>query len=171
LLTARNATKVEVRLDGKVVQDPYLVTVIIRNVGPSDISEANFNRANPLKLTVDGAKVVDFMDSSEEDLPYTLGGEGDTVLVGPGLLPAKSELSLRILTEGEPEAIDIGDLINVDVKGMPRPLLSDPWSMYMSEPLARLMAEQVQSTRAALIAAGIMVTTTAGVFIALQLLR
>jgi hypothetical protein len=135
MVAARTEKKVEIRLDGIVVDDPYLVTVTFHNAGPGDISESSFSRSMPLKVNVVGARVVDVVDTSDDAMPQQLSDD-HILLVGPGHLPAKSRRTLLLFTEGKPEGLQIGHLVNVDIKqvsiqnmneGMARQVMGGPF--------------------------------------------
>lgn len=119
------AKNLEIRLDGKVMEDPYVLTVIMRNAGPNDIAESNFNRTKPLRVTVMGARIIDIMDQEDEDLPHRMSDDGADLLVGPGLLPAKSQRTFYAFTDQKPSGIDVGKLVDVDIKSDGVPIFGD----------------------------------------------
>lgn len=119
MVTGTSFKGVEVRLDGKVIKDPHLVTIALRNAGPNDISRNSFDGALPLRATLHGAQSIDLIVPSDDELPYALADDGSTLLIGPGHVPTKAKKSATLITEGEPTSIDFGDLIDVDVTCAP----------------------------------------------------
>lgn len=116
MVTRGNVEGLEVHLKGSILDNPHLVTVALRNIGPNDITTSSFDDRTPLKVTVHGARAVELVGTQESNLAVVLDADGATLHLGPGHIPAKSERSVVLLTEGEPLSVSFGDLINVDVR-------------------------------------------------------
>lgn len=119
MVTGTSVKGVEVRLDGKEIEDPHLVTVDLYNAGPNDISRSSFDGARPLQAALVGAKSIDLVVPFDDQFPHMLADNGATLLLGPGHLPTKEGKAVTLITEGEPTSIHFGDLVDVDVTCVP----------------------------------------------------
>ncbi|MFE9235250.1 hypothetical protein [Cellulosimicrobium funkei] len=111
-----NLEGLEVRLRGAVLQDPHLITVTLRNLGPSDVATANFHGGNPLEIKLRGARAVDLVGSTNATVPCTLDSDGERLLLGPAHIPTKGGRSVVLLAEGQPRTLSFGDLVDVDLE-------------------------------------------------------
>lgn len=116
MVTVESSNKLEILLNGSVVREPHLVNIVMHNAGPNDISGSNFDRSMPLKLAVRGANIVDMLEQQDDRLPQIVSDGGGSLLIGPGLLSTKVLRSTAFITEGKPEGIEFGRLVNVDVR-------------------------------------------------------
>lgn len=116
MVTGGNVEGLEVHLKGSILDNPHLVTVALHNIGPNDITSSSFDNRAPLEVTVHGARAVELVGTHEGNLAAVLDADGATLHLGPGHIPAKTERSVVLLTEGEPLSVSFGDLVNVDVR-------------------------------------------------------
>ncbi|MFF2842517.1 hypothetical protein [Paenarthrobacter sp. NPDC057981] len=88
----------EVSYEGTPVQDPYLVKVTIKNLGPSDISTRHFDSGQMLKVMFP-AGYVSTMDTDVAATPTIRLGP-DFLGIPPLLLKRGAAINLDVLVDG-----------------------------------------------------------------------
>lgn len=94
---------VELRYKEQQVKDPYVVEIVLTNVGRKDIPSTAFDRQRPLVFGV-GAYIIAILDV-RRSLPGTPQPEcdfdwGSFVEMKPELLPARQEITISVLVDG-----------------------------------------------------------------------
>lgn len=111
-------TGLEIRNDGRVLNDPHLVTVEIISRGRCGIPPESFD--GPIELDF-GAEIVTVLESisaaTPEAVPAPVVTRTATALqVGPALLAREHKISYRILVDGDAHFVGKHSLVNVDVR-------------------------------------------------------
>jgi hypothetical protein len=114
-------TDLAVTFAGFPVEDPHLVTLRLRNVGPHDITREHFDLGNPLLVGLNSKFMGLLSSTSSDGVPskvvttWAIGTENANIGLGPGLLPKKAEWVVEFLTQGTSVPVAKGRLINTDV--------------------------------------------------------
>lgn len=101
------------------VNDPHLVTLRLRNVGPSDVSSSHFDAGKPvvisLNCTMFGVTSTSHPDST---MTTAVGGEG-VVELRPCLLVRGEEWLVTAVVGGKPNPKLTSPLIDTDIVDVP----------------------------------------------------
>jgi hypothetical protein len=108
----------QIKVRGKVAQDPHLVTVRLVNSGHRDIRSDDFDRQKALVLRL-GVPILDILSSADEDdQSFELSGDEELELT-PTLIRRGRHISVNILTEGKPNLSCFSSLADVKVRLQP----------------------------------------------------
>ncbi|WP_156365955.1 hypothetical protein [Nocardiopsis sp. NRRL B-16309] len=123
---------IEVRVNGRTIHEPHIVTLQLSNVGPRDITSSHFDSGKPLRFVfdkVDYARdvVMDGQRDNTEEIKasMTIAGEAGTgkikpgtaeMTVGPILLQVGASLTFNILTSGRPKISIVNSLVDTDLE-------------------------------------------------------
>lgn len=110
---------VEVRYDGKAVENAHVVRLRISVRAPKAITSERFYEGNPIRMALDaevlGLLSVSGAPASPALPPVTLSGNR-TIELGPGLLHRKHRIQIEVLTSGPVTRIRAQDhLVDVDL--------------------------------------------------------
>ncbi|MGW1341855.1 hypothetical protein ACWCOV_12425 [Kribbella sp. NPDC002412] len=123
LSTMSPLADVSVHVDDREVIEPHSLTVEVTNSGRHDISKAEFQDAEPIKLDV-GAKILKILDIAiipARGTPTPCDCTESVLRIGPGLISRGQCIRAQLLTDGIPHkklstnSIS-SDLIDVDVE-------------------------------------------------------
>lgn len=122
------------------VRDPVLVTVVMINSGPRDISSDMFDSSAPIKVRIGGEFYG--MTRVEGDVAMVLpaiGSKGDesVVLIRPQLLKRRQSWSFSAVASGDTRVSVRLPLINTDEKE----LVPRDWSGTIWSPIGQALAE------------------------------
>lgn len=101
---SQSVSGIAVTHNGQVLQDPYLATVNLVNVGRHAISSDHFDRQRPIILDF-GVPIIEVVRAGQVNAD---GGsiehvvDGTKIRIGPDLLTSKSRFSIQSLTQGRP---------------------------------------------------------------------
>ncbi|MBY0440844.1 MAG: hypothetical protein K2Q25_01715 [Mycobacteriaceae bacterium] len=108
----------EVRFNGRLVQNPYIVDFAATNIGHKAIASKDFDAEKPLEVGI-GAEVIAQMRLPKASSSHLLqvGDDNTSVLVRPEKLAAGAHRHIRLLVAGKPDIIIPEDhpLIDTDV--------------------------------------------------------
>ncbi|MHA7226686.1 hypothetical protein [Glutamicibacter soli] len=112
--------KLEVSYDGKRVENPYLTTLWIKNVGPRDVPSSAFE--DDLRVKISG-RFFEFIDIETNNginpavmSDSTARTSGSSViLIPPRLIPKRTVWVFKFLTSGESKILDRGELQDTDI--------------------------------------------------------
>lgn len=111
LLTDESVTEtgIEVKHQGVNLQDPYLVTICLENVGRYAVTSSHFDRSRPLAidLGVNIKAVTKLSISPSTGSSYEHSTVGSKLLLGPDLLEPGQVLIVQLLTDGVPKIDDL----------------------------------------------------------------
>jgi len=106
------------------VDDPYLLTLRLANVGPLDIATEHFDAARPLRIDLDctfyGLTSLTSPGTTLSTTTGAIGGEG-YIEIAPGLLRRGTEWSIEVVVGGPPAPVLTSPLIDTDVVDPPTP--------------------------------------------------
>lgn len=108
----------EIRLDGKALDDPRTVDILMRNQGKRDISTAAFDQLRPLRLEL-GTPIAKLLRTESTPPEFkSLGVEvHDTAIdIGPGLFKRGQSMVISLLVDGDHPQITFPDLPFIDVE-------------------------------------------------------
>ncbi|MFI9485371.1 hypothetical protein ACIG47_03190 [Promicromonospora sp. NPDC052451] len=110
---------VSVALNGQMLEAPFLVTLSLTSTGGSDISSSHFDALKPLQIHFYGppalAPVRVLAITHQDGIRVELGDETSAVAIPPQLLKARRRGVASVLVDGEPRAIEVGDLVGVNI--------------------------------------------------------
>lgn len=86
----------EISRRGRVLEDPYVVTVIVRNTGRHAVDDDQFHRGRPIKINF--RVPVALLGSP----PEAVAVDGQDLLIGPDLFRKGEELQIQVLTDRAP---------------------------------------------------------------------
>lgn len=91
---------IEVRILDQRMDNPYVGTLTVENIGRHDIESSSFDQGRPIRFEVHHAKgTVTFLD--QETNPPGLHVNGNSILIGPELLRSKSKWTKSFVTDGQ----------------------------------------------------------------------
>lgn len=101
------------------VQDPQLVTLLLRNTGPRDIASGRFDSGKPLHINLN-AKMYGVVASSAEAMRGSIsespvGNDNGYIEFEPALLRRAQAWSAEVLVSGSPEPRLNSPLVDTDV--------------------------------------------------------
>ena len=102
------------------VDDPQLVTLRLRNIGPHDITRDVFDQGGALQVSLDATFMGLLRATSTAGATPLLamgaiGTKNAEIGFMPGLLPRKAEWTAEFLVEGKASPMVRGRLINTDI--------------------------------------------------------
>lgn len=104
------------------VDEPHLVSVTLRNIGPRDLASGMFDGGRPIRVKFDQSFYgLTAVDGGVDTLSPGVGASGDSavVLVRPGLLKRGELWSFSAVTTGPVNATVDAPLIDTDVRAVP----------------------------------------------------
>ncbi|MGA3523783.1 hypothetical protein [Melissospora conviva] len=133
---AKGELKVTYR--GEEIKDPYLVRLVIKNVGPSDVGSAHFDGARPLtvRLRCSFFGVIEQPESASLDFH---SNNGAIVTFEPALLRRQEEWAV--------EAIVGGLRLESDYAGRPAALLAELDCPLIDTDVTNRAAERVRNAK------------------------
>ncbi|MFL0179632.1 hypothetical protein [Mycobacterium sp. SMC-15] len=94
----------EVRIKGRRINNPFLLTIAATNVGHKDIATADFDAQKPVKFWL-GSEVIASLrlnnDSDEEQL-FQFDTAPTFLLLTPGKIAAGERCAIRLVLDGKP---------------------------------------------------------------------
>jgi len=121
LMPERNRTNgrgmsgaLQVSFLGKAVEDPYLVQVTLKNIGPVDIASSDFDAGRQLKVSFPG-EYLEVVDWKQVGFDAPFGQDYRYVTLDPVLLRRGASFTLDVLVDGKPEVELDCPLINTDI--------------------------------------------------------
>ncbi|CPU02920.1 Uncharacterised protein [Mycobacteroides abscessus] len=92
-----------VELDGRTVNDPYILDFHISNIGPKDVASGDFDKEKPLSIFLDAEIVARLQPSgeNEEDTFAAVNGAKDLQVL-PGKIAVGERHTIRLLVDGKP---------------------------------------------------------------------
>jgi hypothetical protein len=122
----------EIRHQGKILTDAYLLDVTLIARGRQDIPSSAFDQGRPLVFDL-GARIVDILQvrcEPESSLSPPVTHRGCTLSVGPELIGRRQTITIAALVDGEPELTCTMPVL-AQVSIQPRPEIdlanSRPW--------------------------------------------
>ncbi|MGW4157506.1 hypothetical protein ACWEDF_30610 [Micromonospora chersina] len=120
---------VEVSRQGRVLPNPHVITVLIRNTGRHAVASEQFDQGRPLAVDLQ-APIEALLTSADGESPFGVTVDGSTVRFGPELIRRKQEIPIQVLTSdwSDPEIILTEHLVDTEVRvqlggfDRPRPL-------------------------------------------------
>ncbi|PMQ21868.1 hypothetical protein CIK84_10230 [Glutamicibacter arilaitensis] len=112
--------KLEVSYDGKRVENPYLTTLWIKNVGPRDVPSNAFEDDFRVKIS---GRFFEFFDIETNNGinpavmsdSITLSSDSSVILIPPRLIPKGTVWVFKFLTSGESKILGRGELQDTDI--------------------------------------------------------
>lgn len=111
----------ELRRRGKLLEDPYVLTVELVSRGRRDIPNEAYNNGEPLQLDV-GSRIVEILQvrSKPETVPVPkIALDGTSLKIGPSLINKRHELTINVLTDGGTHSLTCSSPL-IDVQVRPR---------------------------------------------------
>jgi len=107
---------IEVRVLGQRVSDPYLGKLIVENSGRHDIDSNSFDQGRSIRFNVHHARKTGTFLELEHN-PPGLRVDGNSIMIGPELLPSKSRWTVSFIADGRPSVrLSDSHLINVKIQ-------------------------------------------------------
>ena len=103
----------EVSYEGIRVDDPFLIKIVIKNLGPTDIATAHFDGGSSLRVEFPEGYVA-ALDSDLGAATMLELGSG-YVAIPPQLLKRNAIITLDVLVDGPSEPVLVSDIIDTDV--------------------------------------------------------
>lgn len=102
------------------VEDPQLVTLRLRNIGPHDITRDLFDQGEALQISLNATfmgllRATSTAGATPRLAMRAIGTENAEIGFKPGLLPRKAEWTAEFLVEGKASPEVRGCLINTDI--------------------------------------------------------
>lgn len=99
------------------VDDPYLVTIVLRNIGPGDISSQIFDGGKPLVINLGCKKWYGITRNSHPHatLSNAVGSDDAVVQLRPTLLRTGEEVAFEAVVEGKSKPELESPLIDTDI--------------------------------------------------------
>lgn len=102
------------------VQNPHLVTLLVKNIGPDDITSEHFHGGEPLVVSVKGTWYGIIETESTKGTKFSvltdpIGDKNATVRFPPAHLPKGGEWRLKFIVSGPAIPEISGSLVNVDI--------------------------------------------------------
>jgi hypothetical protein len=125
---ASNGGRVEVRVNGAAVWKPHLVSILLTNVGPHDVTTAHFDSGDPLTVRMNGAFLATNMRASltmpsgeQPELEARTKLEENSepwseIYIRPKLFRVGDIWKINVLTSGQPSFKIISSLIDTDIE-------------------------------------------------------
>lgn len=111
--------RVSVALNGQRLEAPFLVTLTLTNTGGSDVSSSHFDAVRPLLIHFHGVPAMPpvrvLAITSQDGIRLDLADEAAAVAIVPQLLKSRRRGIASVLVDGEPRAIEVGDLVGVNI--------------------------------------------------------
>jgi hypothetical protein len=129
LVSSEEVPGLKVLLNDREVDRPHLVRLCVLNQGRRDIKRADFDGGEPLRFTF-GVAVLGLLPDREDarSSPVPFISDENEVLVRPMLIRRKVDLTVDVLTEGEPELDWDSSLADVtERRGPPRSRDTSSW--------------------------------------------
>jgi hypothetical protein len=104
----------EVSFEGLPVDDPYLLKITLKNVGPVDIASADFDAGLPLRVLFSKG-YLELLDMNFVDVMTLIGMDEGVLSIDPILLRRGATIFLDVLVDGKPEVELESPLINTDI--------------------------------------------------------
>ncbi|MFG2378387.1 hypothetical protein ACGFY9_43910 [Streptomyces sp. NPDC048504] len=118
----------EIRRNGTLLSDPYVVTVVLTNPGRRDIASNAFDRGEPfrVRLGVPGVEILgaESRPSAAQAPPARISGA--ELRIGPGLIGGGTTVTYRVLVDTTPSYDCRHSLIDVRVQTVSAPLPRGP---------------------------------------------
>lgn len=117
-LIPEGSNRLEVTYRGIAVHSPHLVTIVLRNSGPKDISSSMFDSGRPTVVSFDTTFYgVTSSHGGVELISHGIGATppDSTIGIAPGLLRRKSEWSFSTVVTGPVEVAIESTLIDTDL--------------------------------------------------------
>lgn len=93
----------EVELDGRRVNDPYIVDLLIINTGHKDVASADFDRGMPVRIRIEAEIVARLKSSTENSTEIFSIEPGSTeLLIDPVKIAVDDKYKVRLLVDGKP---------------------------------------------------------------------
>ncbi|MFW5469505.1 hypothetical protein ACOCJ4_05600 [Knoellia sp. CPCC 206435] len=119
-LTVALSERIEVRIDGVDVADPWLLSVRLANRGTRDIRSADFDRDRPILIEIGPAVPVSLLDEPSGGVwsrdSISLAKNQNAVALAPERVAKGAELQLTVIVSGKPEPTLIHHLIDIEVE-------------------------------------------------------
>ncbi|WP_026541656.1 hypothetical protein [Paenarthrobacter nicotinovorans] len=102
------------------VQDPHLVSIIVKNIGPNDLTKEQFEGGN-FRIRLQNSKFYGVVKvaSSDDDKPSLvtegIGAQNMVVEFLPTLLPKGTEWTVDAIVSGPAEPQVLGRLVSTDI--------------------------------------------------------
>jgi hypothetical protein len=100
---ATQVTDLQVSRDGRVLPDPYVVTLEIRNTGRHAIGSDQYDQGRPIEFDLE-SPVEAVLTPTESTATATLAVKGSCVRYGPDLIRRKQKIVIQVLTSGRPSS-------------------------------------------------------------------
>ncbi|MGW9196581.1 hypothetical protein [Micromonospora chersina] len=95
----------EVSHRGRVLEDPYVVTVIMRNTGRHAIGSSQFDQGRPIQIDLD-APIEALLGPASGQATSSVAVDDRVILFGPDLIRRKQEIQIQVLTSRAPVLSD-----------------------------------------------------------------
>jgi hypothetical protein len=108
----------EVRHHGRLLDDPYVLTIKLTSRGRKDIPSNAYDDDQPLELDV-GSPIVEILQvvSEPKNLPQPkIINDGTRLKIGPSLLSRHHEITIHALTDGDPPSLSCSRNPFIDVQ-------------------------------------------------------
>ncbi|WP_146179875.1 hypothetical protein [Micromonospora sp. RP3T] len=88
----------EIERHGRVLENPHIVTVVIRNTGRHAVASNDFDQGRPIRIDL-GARVETLLGPPPKQI---FSVDGSSLLIGPDVFKRKVELVIQVLTSSRP---------------------------------------------------------------------
>ncbi|MEU3452875.1 hypothetical protein ABZ671_04640 [Micromonospora sp. NPDC006766] len=92
----------EVSRKGRVLEDPHIVTIIMRNTGRHAISSSQFDQDRPIRIDL-GAPIEAILSAATGHSATCVAIDDQVILFGPELIRRKQEIQIQALTASAPQ--------------------------------------------------------------------
>ncbi|MFF0659261.1 hypothetical protein [Micromonospora tulbaghiae] len=122
---------VEVSRRGRILPNPHVITVLIRNTGRHAVASEQFDQGRPLTVDLQ-APIEALLNPAGGQAPSGVVVDGTTVCFGPELIRRKQEIPIQVLTSewSNPEITLTEHLVDTEVRvqlgGFDQPRASRP---------------------------------------------
>lgn len=91
----------EVSRNGRVLEDPYVVTIVIRNTGRHAVGSEHFDRGRPIMISL-AAPVAGLLGSPVGRAESAVSVDDQAILFGPDLIRRRQEIVIQALVTRAP---------------------------------------------------------------------
>ncbi|WP_349880833.1 hypothetical protein ABIH81_14960 [Micromonospora sp. HUAS YX12] len=108
---------VEVSRRGRVLPDPHVITILIRNTGRHAVASEQFDQGRPLTIDLQ-SPIEALLNPAGGQAPSGVVVEGTSVCFGPELVRRKQEIPIQVLASewGDPEITLTEHLVDTECR-------------------------------------------------------
>lgn len=111
----RSPDDLQVTYKGVPVKDPYLLSVRLRNSGPSDVASGHFDSAKPFRINL-ACSMYGLTDASDSTVTEVdVSNDSTVVSLRPTLLRRGAEWTFEAIVGGMPSPTVMSSLVDTDV--------------------------------------------------------